>query len=84
MGIFKSNEGMRCEPTPDGLGLNCKIFESDGRNKNATGTDITIMARPEDNCEPRFVGTVDIMDKDQKKVAEAAEIVRKNCRRGIS
>jgi hypothetical protein len=30
------------------------------------------------------MGTVDIMEKDRKKLAEISEIVRRNCKRGIS
>ena len=83
MAFWNNNNGMRCDPTPDGKGLNCKLFEANGNDKLATGTDVTVVADPVDNCEPRIVGTVDIMQKDEKKVAEIANLVRKNCRRGI-
>jgi len=83
MGIFTNNKGIRCEPTQDGRGLNCRLFEADGNEKLSTGTEVTITADSNDNCEPRIVGTMDMMEKDKKRVAQIAELVRKSCRKGI-
>jgi len=83
MGFFSSNsKGDRCEVMQDGS-ISCKVYKNEDGQKKATGTDVTISADPQNNCEPVLTGSFDINDDDAKRIDKLAGIAKRQCQRGL-
>lgn len=78
--IFKGKQGgIRCESTPDGLGVQCEVYEKRGEEKVSTGTNFEIVADLENNCETSFQGSFDLSDGDEHRVKRISDQVKKAC-----
>ncbi|MDP2337938.1 MAG: hypothetical protein Q8N05_16130 [Bacteroidota bacterium] len=80
--ILGSDKGLDCQTNPDG-GVSCRVYKKKGQEKMATGTDVTIMASPENNCEPVLVGSSSINDEDEDHVQKIADRMKKACKKGL-
>lgn len=81
MGFLKSNDGIKCEPTEEGL--RCHVYKKDGNEKLATGTDVTMAVDPQ-TCKAHFMGAFDISDGDEEKIKKIKDQLETQCRRGLA
>ena len=80
--IFGGKQGgLRCEGHPDGLGVNCEVYEKHGNEKISTGTHVSIAADPDNNCETSFDGGYDLSDGDEARIQKISQQVKNACMR---
>ena len=78
----KRPEGWECHDQESGI-TKCQRIEVDEQGqKIPTGTEFGVGVDP-NSCEPYYSGDINIMDRDEKKVASIVKKKVSSCKRGL-
>ncbi len=85
MEIWKSKkEGWDCQNNEDGTTTCRRFFQDKEGNKLSNGTEMTIGADANNNCEPFFTGHTSYLDDDEKKIDQIAKRKVVACKKGLA
>jgi len=79
----KEKKGFDCIENEDGSATCKRIMKDKQGNIVYDGQEITIIADPSQNCQPRFIGNLTVMDEELGNFEEMGKKVSAGCKRNI-